>query len=249
MIFYFDHISTINQWLLAPDHFWIIFIKITKIRFSNQSPIVLRGKPYFRLVTLLLSIPEFVSQKNKSKDKNVKTYLFIALTCLVGFMQQEEPLSKVANIELPQKSQRISQKDVTDFKSKRFKSDNPMSKLGHVYRVDGIIFGFKDYTSAKDDFTALEDKKNEWLGVMNEVGLKSNVTRAEIIKVNNTRFLICTSLKDGEYYSVFTSDKKGRKGISGSLQYVESDKVKADNILNEILKRLSFNAPSLSGDN
>ncbi len=37
--------------------------KIAKLRFSNQSPMVLRGKPYFRLAALLLSIPEFISQR------------------------------------------------------------------------------------------------------------------------------------------------------------------------------------------
>lgn len=37
------------------------------------------------------------------------------------------------------------------------------------------------------------DCRDEWLGGMNEVGLISNIDRAEIIKINNTRFLICRS--------------------------------------------------------
>jgi len=58
------------------------------------------------------------------------------------------------------------------------------------------------------------------------------------------------SLKNGdEYYSSFISDRKGSKGISRSIQYKAEDREKGEIVLLDFLKRISFKAPSLSGDN
>lgn len=165
------------------------------------------------------------------------------------FFKQEEPLSRVANIELPQKSARLSKNELAAISKRRFKTSLAMSQYTRTFDIGGVLLGFEDYTTDLKDFKGLEDKKEEWVNMMKGTGGTPNIDRAEIIKVNNTRFLI-QSIKSGdEYFTSFISDKKGRKGISGSLQYKLADKEKADKILNEFLKKISFKAPSLSGDN
>ncbi|MBO9672229.1 MAG: hypothetical protein J7577_02210 [Sphingobacteriaceae bacterium] len=179
----------------------------------------------------------------------MKIILVAALINCCVLFQEEEFLSKVANIELPQKSLRMNKANLPAKTKNRFKSTFAISQYEHLYEVDSILLAFADYSEAKDNFKGLEDRKNEWLGGMSGLGLKANIDRAEIIKVNNTRFLIM-GLKNGdEYYSAFISDKKGSKGISGSLQYKAEDKEKAEIILNDFLKGISFKAPFLSRDN
>ncbi|WP_029276293.1 hypothetical protein [Pedobacter borealis] len=179
----------------------------------------------------------------------MKIILVAALINCCVLFQQDEPLSKVANVELPQKSLRMNKASLPAKAKGRFKSTLAISKYEHVYEVDNVLLAFADYNEAKDDFKGLEDRKTEWLGGMSELGLKANVDKAEIIKVNNTRFLIM-GLKNGdEYYCSFISDKKGSRGISGSIQYKAEDKDKAEKILSDFLKRISFKAPSLSRDN
>ncbi len=170
--------------------------------------------------------------------------------CL-AFFQQDEPLSKVANIELPQRSERISKNNIGINTKRKFKSTYAISQFDQIYKVDEILFAFKDYKTQKDDFRGLEDRKNDWLGAMyeNNPNANKNVERAEIIKVNKTKFLIMISLHDGDYYCSFISDKKGSGGISGSMQYKAVDKDKAEKLLNVILNHISFKAPSLSNDN
>ncbi len=179
----------------------------------------------------------------------MKTILIATLLSCLSIFRQEEPLSRVANVELPQKSQRINNNNLPAEAKSRFKSTMAISQYKHLYEVDKMLLAFSDYSETKNNFKALEDRRDEWLGGMNELGLKSNINRAEIIKINNTRFLIM-SLKNGdEYYSSFISDRKGSKGISGSIQYKAEDREKGEKVLLDFLKRISFKAPSLSGDN
>jgi hypothetical protein len=177
----------------------------------------------------------------------MKIILVAALINCSVLFQQDEPLSKVANVELPQKSLRMNRASLPA--KARFKSTLAISQYEYLYEVDNILLAFADYKEAKDNFKGLEDRKSEWLAGISEMGLKAKLDRAEIIKVNNTRFLIM-GLKNGdEYYCSFISDKKGTRGISGSVQYKAEDKEKAEIILSNFIKHISFKAPSLSGDN
>ncbi|MCZ4245718.1 hypothetical protein [Pedobacter punctiformis] len=181
----------------------------------------------------------------------MKITLLAGMIYCLGFFQQDEPLSKVANIELPQRAERINKNEINNNTKRKFKSTYVISQFDQLYKVDEVLFGFEDYKVQKDDFRTLEDRKNEWLGAMyeNNSNPNKNVERAEIIKVNNTKFLIMTALRNDEYFCSFISDKKGSRGISGSLQYKAVDKGNAEKLLNTILNRLIFKAPSLSNDN
>lgn len=179
----------------------------------------------------------------------MKIILVVALISCLSIFQQNEPLSKVASVELPQKSLRMNRANLPSTAKNRFRSTMAISQYQHLYDVDKVLLAFSDYSEAKNNFKGLEERRDEWLGGVNEVGLKANVDKVEIIKVNNTRFLI-TRLKNGdEYYCSFISDRKGSKGISGSLQYKAEDKEKAERILADFFKHISFKAPSLSESN
>ena len=86
------------------------------------------------------------------------------------FFQQEEPLSKAANINLPQKSVRLSKNELAAIGKRRFKTSLAMLQYASTYDVGRILLVFEDYTTDLKDVKGLEDRKEEWVNMMNGTG-------------------------------------------------------------------------------
>lgn len=86
------------------------------------------------------------------------------------FFQQEETLSKAANIKLPQKSVRLSKNELAAIGKRRFKTSLAMLQYASTYDVGRILLGFEDYPTDLKDFKGLEDRKEEWVNMMKGTG-------------------------------------------------------------------------------
>lgn len=86
------------------------------------------------------------------------------------FFKLEELLSRVANIELPQKSVRLSKNELAAIGKRGFKTSLAMLQYASIYDVGRILLGFEDYPTKLKDFKGLEDRKEEWVNMMKGTG-------------------------------------------------------------------------------
>ena len=104
------------------------------------------------------------------------------------FFQQEKSLSKAANINLPQKSVRLSKNELAAIGKRRFKTFLAMLQYASTYDVGRVLLGFEDYPTNLKDFKGLEERKVQWVHIKG-IGTTANIAREEFIKVDNTGFL------------------------------------------------------------
>ena len=75
------------------------------------------------------------------------------------FFQQEKSLSKAANINLPQKSVRLSKNELAAIGKRRFKTFLAMLQYASTYDVGRVLLGFEDYTKTLRILRALKTGK------------------------------------------------------------------------------------------
>ncbi len=168
--------------------------------------------------------------------------LIAGLICLSSVFQQEEPLSKVANIKIPEKARRITVEQVEPKLSKEFKyGKRAASGMKNVFETDGVIVAFDDL-SASVGIDKLEDRQASELHTIREMGgeVAAGLDETKIVMINNIKFYILKRHVKDEYFYSFVSERKDHKGIYGSVIFKKEKKENAEKVFEHLLKSISF---------
>jgi hypothetical protein len=170
----------------------------------------------------------------------MKTTLAMITSLILFIAFQQEPLSKAGAVKLPVNLDRVDTKQIGSFEKANFKYLSSTKGLKHIFKKGNIIFGFEDFIRPEELATSLEDYKERILGEVEEIEARKTKETADIVKYNNTKFLIRKAIREDECYYYFVSETHAGLGIKGGIQFKKADQQKAETILNDFLKNFQF---------
>ncbi|NQX38813.1 hypothetical protein SAMN05421820_101848 [Pedobacter steynii] len=171
----------------------------------------------------------------------MKTTIAIITSVILSIVFQQAPLSEIGTIKLPVNLDHSDGKQIAAFEKVNFKYLSSTRGLKHIYKIGDILFGFEDFSRPEKLAGSLEDYKERILGEVESIELRKTKETVDIIKHNNTKFLVRKAIREDECYYYFMSDTRAGAGIRGGIQFKKADQQKAEKILNDFLKNIQFN--------
>lgn len=163
----------------------------------------------------------------------MKTIIAISLIYFIALVIPQEPLSKGPAIKAPRGAEKKSREQIVDYEKENFKFKRFSATRGtkKVYKIGGVLLAFEDSDYPKVYNSTLEDLRDKILGEVEEIRSAGTNDKVDIMTFNGTKYLIRKRDKGDEYFYMFTSEEKNRKGIQGVLLFKKADLDKADKIL------------------
>jgi hypothetical protein len=108
------------------------------------------------------------------------------------------------------------------------------------YRKDNILFSYRNDVSSRFDHPTLEVNMHQFVKSHKDAGYP--VTRAEIITVNDIRFLIIAyAIRTDKFISYRSEYNNNGKFTYGRIQYKSQDENKVQQLLKDILQTIHLN--------
>jgi hypothetical protein len=170
----------------------------------------------------------------------MKTTLAMITSLILFIAFQQEPLSKAGTVKLPVNLDRVDTKQIGTFEKTNFKYPSSTKNLQHIYKLGHVLFGFQDYTRPIGYDVSLEGLRDRMVGEVEEIEARKTKETVDIVKYNNTKFLIRKAIRDDECNYYFISETYAGSGIKGGIQFKKADQQKAETILDDFLKNFQF---------
>ncbi|NQX39546.1 hypothetical protein SAMN05421820_10269 [Pedobacter steynii] len=170
----------------------------------------------------------------------MKATIAIITNVILFIAFQQEPLTKVGTIKLPNSRENVELGQIRSFEKANFKYPSSTKNLQHIYKLCNVLFGFQDYTRPIGYDVSLEGLRDRMVGEVEEIEARKTKEIVDIVKYNNTKFLIRKAIRDDECNYYFISESRAGLGIKGGIQFKKADQQKAETILNDFLKNFQF---------
>ncbi|WP_443944296.1 hypothetical protein ACJVDH_15410 [Pedobacter sp. AW1-32] len=168
----------------------------------------------------------------------MKKILFILLTFIPFLSLAQQPLSKVAQLQVPKKSEVLTQSAGISYTKSNFKLLSVPNNMANTYQVDNVVVSFQDFKLPYP--VDLERIKQSSYGDP-EYYFKRKITfSGSIQKFKYLSFFVKTVSKDDESYFWFISESKNLKGIEGCIAFKLKDAEQAKQILDNLLNSIEL---------
>lgn len=143
-------------------------------------------------------------------------------------------------MDLPPGTEKLSKEQFEAFVNEHFGRLADRDYDDHIFRKGDVIISYRSHQDPTFQTYTLEKRKKEFVGLLSDMG-KKTVTNANIIKVNNAKFLVIEFYRDKDYGILFFSDTDSQKRfVNGTLYFNQKDQEAARLYLDFMLNHFRF---------
>ena len=168
------------------------------------------------------------------------TIILLVLFNVTFAYSQEKPIDEVFTITLPKGTEKLTLQQFRDFSATKFSHTTEYFSDDLYYKNNGLGISFRNMSESKLGKTSLESQLKSmpaYLKMNNAI----KVIDAKIITVNGIKFLIIKYKEYTDNFIRITSDyDKSDRLLLGHIQYIDSDSIKADQFLQDLLNSMHF---------
>jgi len=179
--------------------------------------------------------------------KNTLSLIISLLITITSFAQQKDTLSNVIRLKLPSTNENLTKESLKTYIKSHYKYSRIPSDSKNLYKIGNVLLSFKDLSfvpqfenQKKPTLNAIKDDMSSlWTTSKYNKGIV--VDESKIITVNRVQYAVINLHQDDEgLIQVYSDYDKKNRYISMTLQFKKNEEQKATQLLNDILKDITF---------
>jgi hypothetical protein len=177
--------------------------------------------------------------------KKILTISILLHICFTAFSQEKFFRTSKAKVKMPIVAQKLTQQELADYVKSNFKDSAIPTDAENVYKINNILLSYWDWpVNTGEPKRTLEERKNLTLVSYNSFNKKhGNLFKdieANIITVNNIKYLIDKHSYNNDVYIWFFSEDRKINSLLGLVQFTKGNEAQANQVLNDFLKSVNI---------